>query len=358
MPLQRVERSKTGEQRVEHVIGTEAIIGRHPEREVSAEELDKREREDPRTRERCPMSTDQPEWGKKAEVFKHSYTEVLLALKHQDEKLNRTLTALAFLTAAAVTLFVNYAVKHPAVRFPDEPPIPVTTFFFVTFLGSALFALLFALAAIGPSDALPRVRRKERSPSDYPSLLFYARIGHDNQWGTYVAKDAAWLEERLARSFHTEAEILSQRIDYKIARSREAGACLQLAMLALILLGVFAARPLSAKAQWWIAAAVMTGVLVQPFWDALLMWHFQFKDENPLTDRAMSYVWVGIAVLASAAAVFSAPWTLGHWWAISAALGTIVATRFSLAQGRPIARVVLPATAVGAVAAAVLAWAV
>ena len=44
------------------------------------------------------------EWTGRAEIFEHSYDEVT-ALKHQDDKLNRTLTALAFLTAAGIALF-------------------------------------------------------------------------------------------------------------------------------------------------------------------------------------------------------------------------------------------------------------
>jgi hypothetical protein len=72
-------------------------------------------------------------WPAKAAIFEKSYDEVLTALKHQDDKLNRTLTAIAFLTAAGVTLFANLAVKiAPPVRFP-ESAWNVTSFFFLTF---------------------------------------------------------------------------------------------------------------------------------------------------------------------------------------------------------------------------------
>src|SRR4051794_32943287 len=47
----------------------------------------------------APESLAAEEWEKRADVFARSYDEVLAALKHQDDKLNRTLTALAFLTA-------------------------------------------------------------------------------------------------------------------------------------------------------------------------------------------------------------------------------------------------------------------
>jgi hypothetical protein len=44
--------------------------------------------------------------SKVEDPFKQSYAEVLLFLKHQDDKINRVLTALAFLTAAGVTLYI------------------------------------------------------------------------------------------------------------------------------------------------------------------------------------------------------------------------------------------------------------
>ena len=49
------------------------------------------------------------------DVFARSYDEVLAALKHQDDKLNRTLTALAFLTAAGVALFARAATSGATV---------------------------------------------------------------------------------------------------------------------------------------------------------------------------------------------------------------------------------------------------
>jgi hypothetical protein len=315
------------------------------------------------------VSSNQDEWVAKARVFEHSYNEVLLALKHQDEKLNRTLTALTFLTAAAVALFVNYVLKDlPPVRFPHEPTIPVTTFFFVLFLGAALFALLFALAAIGPSDTLPRLHPKKRGARQWPSLLFYVDIEGNGEWDVYAKRPAAWLQECLARNFHEEAKTLAQRVRYKVARSRESAACLQLAILALTLLGVFSARPLSLGTRWWAAAGLMIGVMVQPIWDGVLMGEYHFKEKRPFSERGWSFTWVALALAGATTTVVTAPSTHGHWWAIGAALGTIVATRFSLAHGaivvrlrkggkaRCLAWLMLPATALAGVAMPLLAW--
>ena len=89
-------------------------------------------------------------------VFEHSYNEVLAALKHQDDKLNRTLTALAFLTAAGVTLFLSLeriAEPREPVYFAEGGP-SVTAVMFVIFLAAVALALLTALAAIGPGTPL------------------------------------------------------------------------------------------------------------------------------------------------------------------------------------------------------------
>jgi hypothetical protein len=68
------------------------------------------------------MAPNDPVLAKWA-IFQHSYDEVLAALKHQDDKLNRTLTALAFLTAAGVGLYTRFgAGPLPPVGFAGSGP--------------------------------------------------------------------------------------------------------------------------------------------------------------------------------------------------------------------------------------------
>jgi len=296
------------------------------------------------------------DWKDRAAVYGKSYDEVLAALKHQDDKLNRTLTAIAFLTAAGVALFANVAIKiTPPVTF-SESPRNVTSFFFLTFLGGVVGGLIVALAAIGPSDALPVLRKKAPPAADWPSLLFWGRIIEDPGWDASVEDprhETEWLHECLARNLHSEARTIANRIAYKVARSHESGAFVQIAILSLSLLGVFSIEQITLTARWWIAAALLTAMLTMPLWDVLHMWRFNFS--TAVHERAVSYLLVAVSSACGAVLLFGAPsWKL-HWWAIFYALPAILASRLAVLDWR-FAQVCLTAAAAGGIALLLLAW--
>lgn len=275
-------------------------------------------------------------WAGKGRVFEYSYDEVLSALKHQDDKLNRTLTAIAFLTATGVAIFVGISSKVPAPRFAAEPRLVVTTFFFVVFLSSVVFALVFALAAIGPSEALPRLRWRapEEKIDKWPSLLFYARIVHDGKWPSHLRAPLSWLDKSLAMSFHDEALTIARRVDFKVARSRESGACVQLAVLSLSLLGLFSLVDLSLATRWWIASGLLIGMLALPLWDGFLMLVFNFKPPKQMRERATAYAAVAIGAIFGTVLLVTAPSLHSHWWALAYVLATILMTRLAVAHAR------------------------
>jgi hypothetical protein len=298
-------------------------------------------------------------WQAKGMVFEKSYDEVLAALKHQDDKLNRTLTAIAFLTAAGVAIFANIATKVPAPRFGHEPPIAVSTFFFVTFLGAVVFALVFALAAIGPSDALPRLRKSSAPASEeWPSLLFYARMLRDPDWSKHIDRDSDWLQQCIARSYHAEALTLAQRVDYKVARSRESGACVQLAVLSLSLLGIFSVTELSLSTRWWIASSLLIAMLALPLWDGYLMYRFDFKDRKAMKQRTGAYVAAFVIGATGTAGLAMAPAWHSHWWALAYALAAILSTRLAVSyeRSRLLRRLFLIGPAVVGPVVLLLAW--
>ena len=68
-------------------------------------------------------------------VFSKSYDEVLLLLKHEDDKINRVLTALAFLTAAGVTLYIFSRSGKGGPDFPSfgGADIKMDDYFFACF---------------------------------------------------------------------------------------------------------------------------------------------------------------------------------------------------------------------------------
>ncbi len=294
-------------------------------------------------------------WDEKREVFEQSYQEVLAAIKHQDDKLNQTLTALAFLTAAGVALFAEVAsrVESP-VRFPTSE-WDVTSFLFLIFVAGVVLGLAVTLAAIGPSQALPRLRGKStEQPREWPSLIFFAEIARDDAWPGYVARDEAWLAECLTRNLHGETERLAHRVEYKMARSREAAALVQVAVLSLSLLGVFSIERFSIDARWWFASALLLAMLLMPLWDRAQMLHHRFYERANVEERKWSYRLSRWTVLFAAILLVTAPTFDTYWWALVYALLAILATRLAYVDDRLVSILWLPV--LGGPVVMLLAW--
>ena len=262
-------------------------------------------------------------------VFEKSYTEVLLALKHQDDKLNRTLTALAFLTAAGVALFLsleNNVAEADRLRF--EGDASVTAVMFIVFLGAVALGLLTALAAIGPGAAL----RFDDKPAK-ESLLYYGAIARDKAaWNKLYASTDRKLNVKLGKNYRDESWILSRRVEYKVARSRESGAFVQLAILALLLLGVFGAGSIDDTARWWIATALILIVLLLPFWELFQMQTYN-KSENL---SAQPYLWLGATVFLAAVLLSAGELRheQHHWEALYYALLVLLTSRLAILSCR------------------------
>jgi hypothetical protein len=271
-----------------------------------------------------PSSLEGEGWKDKGEVFKNSYQEVLAALKHQDDKLGRALTAIAFLTAAGVALYTQIGTDSKLTF--DSQSMPVTTFFFMAFVISIVLALGFILAAIGPSTTY-------RDPNQlYPvdrSLLFYSSIRTDKAWDKYMDESVGSLHERLARNFHYEAKNLSKRVHYKVARSREAGAFVYLAVLSLTLLGIFSVSPIHRDTRWWIASGVLLLISLLPVWDRWQMQHFEFPEAIP---RESTYMWLSLAVASEGVLLWVGLEYEGQWWAVLYALSIVLISRLAFVR--------------------------
>lgn len=268
------------------------------------------------------------DWDARKEVFAVSYQETLLALKHQDDKLNRALTGLAFLTAAGVALFTNLRGDPDPSFSPDG--FPPRTFFFLLFIGFAALALLLILAAIGPSTPLSRSRRKsDEKDSDFrTSVLYFGRIIRDEHWDEHLAKSSAELNRLIASNYHLEAKFLSRRIVYKISRSREAAAFLHLSVVCLSLLGLYSAEQIDTNTKWWFSSSFLVLLFLIPFWDLYRMKHYDFPDATP---DPLSYQILGLVVILVSAALFSAPVNENEWPALIYALLALLAVRLAYA---------------------------
>lgn len=274
----------------------------------------------PRKKAAPPPPRDEfTEWKRRTDVFEQSYKEVLNALKHQDDKLGRALTAQAFLTAAGITIFTQLGV-HQILTF-DGQPLRATRFFFVSFVVSIALALAFTLSAIGPSTPY----RRSRGPGVRGSLLFYASIRLDKEWADRIEKtESIPLQEMLARDFHEEAEKLSHRVHYKVTRAREAAAFVILALASLAVLGTFSLTGIGPATRWWIASGILLLFAMLPLWDIFHMQTLSFPEGNA---DWTSYSLLFVSIALGGVLLGVAPSQETHWLAISYMLGLILASR-------------------------------
>jgi hypothetical protein len=269
------------------------------------------------------------DYKKKIGVFERSYQEVLAALKHQDEKLNRTLTALAFLTVAGVALFPK--ITGSGIVFNDAGP-GASAVLFAVFLIAVAISVIVTLTAIGPGRPLPKPPSQEARAQRKSSLLYYARISRDEQWQKRLEEPPEALMKELASNFHSEAQLIASRIDYKVTRAREANTWVQLAIVALALMGIFGASGLSSSARWWIAAALILAVLAAPLWDLRVMRETDFIRSGDFS--ISGYAMLGAIVVAAAGLLVAGQLIDTQWQALGYCAVAFIVPRYAIVQSR------------------------
>lgn len=289
-----------------------------------------------------PLSTQ-------TEVLKFAYSEVLAALKHQDEKLNRWLTALSFLTAAGIAIYTRAFSSHAYRNTLPHSRQHVVTIFFIFFLVSVLAALIGVLGAIGPNTSLPRWKGSPVTSANR-SLIYFGTIYKetDDGWENVRTLPVDALESLLVTNLHHDIQGLSGRVVYKMARAREAGAFSQLAILSLGLLGIFAipTTEMSMTGRWWVAVTVLTAMLLLPLWELLQMRHHKFPEARSF---GITYTCVAVAAAFGITLLAVAPGTHAHWIALLYALGSILGIRLALVRRELVPCIVWPLAPLGAV---------
>lgn len=242
-------------------------------------------------------------WKERADVFEHSYAEVLAFLKHQDEKIGRVLTALAFLTAAGVALFVfsPRTLLHPLVF--TKPSLDVADFFFAVFMVSLLFALLTILAAVDPTTQTPRFLAQIEQGQ---SIIFYRAIYTAGPDWLAPDADVEYLNERLARSFYIDAKELARRAEHKVSRFADSRAFVHVSIVALALLGIARIDGFDIHWRSWIIALVLAFVGFLPLWDIAMARHYGFAGMHSASGAPRDKSWLAWLALFLAPAIASA----------------------------------------------------
>ena len=159
-----------------------------------------------------------------------SYEEVLDATKHQDDKIGRFLTAIAFLFTGAIAFGARSDLLAVRVQIDDRLE-PLPALFLALFLVLSIVSVLLLIVAIGPNLSLPRGSSGER----IPSWLFFLWIAGKSREEWVDQWKEVPLPGAVARSFVVEAHNLALKTEFKYNRTNEARAIFTLGLMFLAL---------------------------------------------------------------------------------------------------------------------------
>jgi hypothetical protein len=171
------------------------------------------------------------------DLAKKSYDEVLDATKHQDDKIGRFLTAIAFLFTGAIAFGARSEIVGVRVDIGDAL-VTLPAIFLGFFLVFSIVAVLLLLVALGPNLNLPPPERGtaeyEGKPRSRIYFLSMDRMTADAWWKQHWADRPPTLENAV-RNYVNDAYNLATKTTFKSGRTNEARAVFTLALLFLAL---------------------------------------------------------------------------------------------------------------------------
>lgn len=177
------------------------------------------------------------EESEKLALLETSYREILDATKHQDDKIGRILTGIAFLTAAALA-FANQTGIGIATRFAvSDRELPLLAFAVGAFVIGVVLTVSLLLSSLTTGLTLPGSAPPSRREPGKPSSLIYfysiARVPKEEWRERWNSSSSEVLNDELRRDYIDETYNLAQRTNHKYTRTNEAAAALSLTFFAL-----------------------------------------------------------------------------------------------------------------------------
>jgi hypothetical protein len=168
---------------------------------------------------------------------RESYGQVLDATKHQDDKIGRFLTAIAFLFTGAIAFGTRSDLVTVQYQL-DGHVLPLPGILLGLFSVMAVISVLFLLIALGPNLKLPRPERgtSEEGRGRQPSRIYFFSISDL----TLEEWELLWKYPNPSSGdmFHhyiVETHNLATKTDFKYSRTNEARALFTLGLLFLAL---------------------------------------------------------------------------------------------------------------------------
>lgn len=184
-------------------------------------------------------------------LLESTYKEVLDATKHQDDKIGRMLTAIAFLTAASLALANLVSGTLLVVRFSVPPEsIPLAAIALGSFLVLVIATVVLLVSSLSTPLRIPGLKPTPR-PTPKESLVPYAKDVKASQiyfmpiarvsleeWRHKWSASEQELEAELVPTYVDETHNLAVRTNFKYERTTEAVAVFSLALFAFGLAAV------------------------------------------------------------------------------------------------------------------------
>jgi hypothetical protein len=197
-----------------------------------------------------------------------SYAETLDATKHQDDKVGRFLTTIAFLTAAAITFGTRTDVLR--IQYNLDGLVPLPAVLFGAFFALVVVAVIFLLMALGQTLGLPP-SQPSSGRTERKSRLFFLVISGDTleNWLYRWKGEVSGIRDDLEQDFISETHNIATRADRKYRRTGEAQAIFTIALvlfgLAVTLALNVLARQKMSPAPWDLRSRLLAGAVLTTF---------------------------------------------------------------------------------------------
>lgn len=238
----------------------------------------------------------EPDVKVRLELLRETYKEVLDAVKHQDDKIGRLLTGLAFLTAATLAVAGLGGAEFVTRTFDvGVVAVPLAVVFLGGFVIGMVLAVSLLLAAFSAPLRLPG-QIPEGSSASGSSIYFFEIVRQSrDEWQRKMSSGSAKEDQRLleerANSLAKESHNLAARATYKHERVTEATAVVVTALLGLALATVFTliaasapdaseenppALPITSTTAWTLAIVIALSTALQ--------FHSRMRNERQTVD--------------------------------------------------------------------------
>jgi hypothetical protein len=181
------------------------------------------------------------------ELLESSYEEVLDATKHQEDKVSRLLTAIAFITASSLAL-ANFGTFSRAVEHTydlGDVKVPLAALTLGTFLVGVVATVVILLSSITTPLRLPGAPKggdntehvNYADPAVEASQIYFYEISgfSVDEWQRKWRSDEAALRRERRDSLVVETHNLATRTTFKYERMNEAVSVLSFALFAFAL---------------------------------------------------------------------------------------------------------------------------